>query len=283
MLTWACNNLLNHPPLTLAMQNINPILILQPIIVIAICTALMIYWYKKRHYRGLIWLYTAIAYGGAIAAKYLVQIPTIGLVSGSGDVVLGLYYGIQTVVFEVGFAYLVAYLAFKRGALGRRDAEAYGSGLGFWENVGLLSALSLVNLIAYYFILSSGSSLATTVYDQLSANAPSLFTSNAEALGLVGIGVLERISSLMVHVAWGYLCVMAVIYRKKILFAIALPMGLIDFLVPFALANVLLFEAVVFALAVACVFVAWYTPKKLIKTVQAPPPPVQPAATSPLS
>jgi hypothetical protein len=263
------------------MQNINPIFILQPVIVIALCTALMIYWYKKRRFHGMIWLYTLIAYGGAIAAKYAVQIPTIGLVSGSGDVVLGLYYGVQTVVFEVGFAYLVAYLAFKRGSLDRRDAEAYGSGLGFWENVAFLSALSLVNLVAYYFILSNGGSLATTVYDQLNVNAPYLFSSNVDALGMVGVGVLERISSLLVHIAWGYLCVMAVIHHKKALFAIALPMGLIDFLVPFARANALLFEAVFLALSVACIFVAWYATKKLTKTIQ-PPPAAQPAeATQP--
>jgi hypothetical protein len=175
----------------------------------------------------------------------------------------------------------VAYLAFKRGSLDRRDAEAYGSGLGFWENVALLSALSFVNLVAYYFILSGGGSLATTVYDQLNTGAPYLFSSNVDALGLVGIGVLERISSLLVHVAWGYLCVLAVIYRKKALFAIALPMGLIDFLVPFASANVLLFEAVVFALSMICILVAWYVPKKLIKMVDTPPPPqVQPSATA---
>lgn len=253
------------------MQNINPIFILQPIIVIALCSALMIYWYKKRRFHGMIWLYTLLAYGGAIAAKYAVQIPTIGLVAGSGPVALGVYYGVQTVVFEVGFAYLVAYLAFKRGSLDRRDAEAYGSGLGFWENVAFLSALSLVNLVAYYLILSSGSSLASTVYDQLNANAPSLFSSNAEALGLVGIGVLERISSLLVHIAWGYLCVMAVIYHKKTLFAIALPMGLIDFLVPFAMANVLLFEAVVFALSAVCILIAWFATKNLPKTGETPP------------
>ncbi|NLF87433.1 YhfC family intramembrane metalloprotease [Candidatus Bathyarchaeota archaeon] len=247
------------------MQNINPIFILQPVIVITLCSLLMVYWYRKHRFHGMIWLYTLIAYGGAIAAKYALQLPTIGLVIGSGEAALGLYYGVQTVVFEVGFAYLVAYLAFKRGSLDRRDAEAFGSGLGFWENVGFLSALSLVNLIAYYAILSGGSSLATTLYEQLSTNAPSLFASDVEALGLVGIGVLERISSLLVHVAWGYLCVMAVIYRKKALFAIALPMGLIDFLVPFASANVLVFEVAFFALAVVCIIVAWYATKRLIK------------------
>jgi hypothetical protein len=262
------------------MENINPIFILQPIIVIALCTLLMVYWYRKRRFHGMIWLYSLIAYGGAIAAKYAVQLPTIGLVIDSGEAVLGLYYGVQTVVFEVGFAYLVAYLAFKRGSLDRRDAEAYGSGLGFWENVGFLSALSLVNLVAYYAILSGGSSLATTLYEQLSVNAPSLFASDVEALGLVGIGILERISALLVHVAWGYLCVMSVIYRKKILFVIALPMGLIDFLVPYASANVLLFEAIVFTLAVISILVAWFATKRFIKPPETP----QPTATQqPLS
>jgi hypothetical protein len=79
----------------------------------------------------------------------------------------------------------------------------------------------------------------------------------------------------MIHVAWGYLCFMAVLYHKKRLFVMALPMGLVDFLVPFAKNNVLLFEAVVIALAVLSVFVAWYATKDLRKdakvTLAAPP------------
>jgi YhfC intramembrane metalloprotease len=254
------------------MENINFLFILQPVIVIGVGSALMLYWYRKRRFHGMIWLYTLIAYGGAIAAKYAVQIPTIGMISGSGDVALGLYYGVQTEVFEVGFAYLVAYLAFKRGSLDRRDAEAYGSGLGFWENVAFLSALSLVNLVAYYFILSSGSSLATTLYNQLSQSTPSLFASNTEALGLITLGIVERISSLMIHIAWGYLCVMAVLRHNKKLFLIALPMGLVDFLVPFA-SNMgpILFEATVFAFAVISIGVAWYAVQLVGKKERAMP------------
>jgi hypothetical protein len=74
---------------------------------------------------------------------------------------------------------------------------------------------------------------------------------------------------------------MAVIYRKKILFAIALPMGLIDFLVPYASANVLLFEAVIFALAVVSILVAWFATKKLIKPPETPQT-TQLTATQPL-
>jgi uncharacterized protein YebE (UPF0316 family) len=245
------------------MENINPLFILQPIIVIAFSVALMLYWYKKRHFHTNVWLFSVIAYAVAIALKYAVQLPTIGMVSGAGPVVLGVYYGLQTVFFEVGLAYVVAYFAVKRSNLDLRDTEAYGSGLAFWENVGFLSILSLVNLVAYYFILSNGGSLADLTYNQLSKNAPSLFASNTEALGLVGIGVLERVSSALIHIAWGYLCIMAVIYRKKWLLVIALPMGLVDFLVPFAQNNVLLFELTVFALALLSVFVAWFSTMKL--------------------
>ncbi|NLB75330.1 MAG: hypothetical protein GX799_02515, partial [Crenarchaeota archaeon] len=90
--------------------------------------------------------------------------------------------------------------------------------------------------------------------------------------GLVGIGVLERISSLLIHVAWGYLCVMAVLYRKRHLFLIALPMGFIDFLVPFARGNILLFETVFLGLAVASVLVAWYATKNIRSYPLDPPP-----------
>ena len=58
---------------------------------------------------------------------------------------------------------------------------------------------------------------------------------------------------------------MAVVYRKKILLLIALPMGFVDFLVPFASGNVVLFETVVFALSVISVMVAWCATKKVTK------------------
>lgn len=245
------------------MENINPLFILQPVVTIAIGAALMLYWYKKRRFHTNVWLYSLAAYAVAIGLKYAVQIPTIGLVSGAGEVALGLYYGLQTVAFEVGLAYAVAYFAVKRSKMDRQDSEAYGSGLAFWENVAFLSILSLINLVAYYIILSGSGSIAELTYNQITAAAPSLFASNSEALGLVGMGILERTSSALIHIAWGYLCLMAVIYRKKLLFFIALPMGLVDFLVPFAHYSTVLFEGVVFGLAALSIFVAGYATKRL--------------------
>jgi hypothetical protein len=250
------------------MQNIDLLFILQPVIVIIICTVLLLYWRVKRRFHLMVLVYSLVAYAVAIALKYAVQIPTIQLVTGyfgAHSVGLGVYYGLQTVFFEVGLAYVVAWYAFKHGAIERKDAEGYGSGLAFWENAGLLGILSLINLVAYYSILSSNTQLAQTLYNQLQSSAPGLFSPASQALGSVAVGTLERISSIMLHFAWGYLCVMAVVYNKKRLFLIALPMGFVDFLVPFTLtSNLMLFEGIVFVWALASVLVAWYSTRQLI-------------------
>jgi hypothetical protein len=141
--------------------------------------------------------------------------------------------------------------------------------LAFWENAGLLGILSLVNLIAYWSILSSNTPLAQTLYSQLNANSPGLFAPATEALRSVALGTLERTSSIIIHVSWGYLCFMAVILRKKRLLLIALPMGLVDFLVPFApVIGLIAFEAAVFGLATLSAIVAWYAVKHTIESTE---------------
>ncbi len=259
------------------MQNIDILFALQPIIVIIIASALLVYWYFKRRFHLSVLLYSFIAYTVAIALKYAVQIPTITAVTsyfGSNSVGLGVYYGFQTVIFEVGIAYLVAWYVVSHGKLEKKDAEAYGSGLAFWENAALLGILSLINLFAYYSILSTNTPLAQTLYDQLNKNSPGLFAPATEALKSVAIGIVERTSSILIHFAWGYLCFMAAYFHKKRLFLIALPMGFVDFLVPFAqIWGILFFEGVVFALSVLSLIVAWYATRDLGKNSakQAPP------------
>jgi hypothetical protein len=251
------------------MQNIDILFALQPVIVIIIASALLLYWYLKRHFHLSVLLYSFIAYTVAIALKYAVQIPTINPVTsyfGPQSVGLGLYYGFQTVIFEVGIAFLVAWYAISHGKLEKKDAEAYGSGLAFWENAVLLGILSLINIVAYYSILSTNTPLAQTLYDQLSKNAPGLFAPASEALKSVALGIVERISSILIHLAWGYLCFMAAYSHKKRLFLIALPMGFVDFLVPFAQSwGIVFFEGVVFALSVLSLIVAWYVTRDLRK------------------
>jgi len=244
------------------LQNIDPIFIIQPAVVIVVCVALLEYWRRRRHFHLIALGYALLAYAAAIGLKYLVQIPTIASVEGyfgTESVGLGLYYGLQTMLFEVGLAYLVASWAVKKGKLSGDDAEGYGASLAFWENAVLLGALTLINYVAYYAILSTDTSLSQTVYNLLIANAPGLFDPPSQAILSVLAGTVERISSVMVHFAWGYLCILAVVHRKRALFLVALPMGLVDFLVPFApVLGIATFEGVVFCISVASVVVAWY-------------------------
>ena len=240
------------------MQNIDPIYLLQPIIVIIIVVSLILYWYYKKSFTVLVLLYSLAAYGIAILIKILFQEFTINIVKNLNRLyILGLYYGLQTMILEVGFAYLFAEYAISKQHMSEKDASGYGIGLAFWENGVLLGIVSLMNLIVLYLLLASGGQMASQTYNELMTAHPALFHSVTQALPVVGLGIIERISSIMVHLAWGFLTFNAAFYKKKKYLLLALPMGLIDFFVPFASSlGIVIFEALIFIIAVICLLVA---------------------------
>jgi hypothetical protein len=238
------------------MENIDPIYIIQPIILIAFSVGTLLYWRRRGSFTRAVLVFSLIAYAGALAAKIAFQYLTApGFLSiAQGSLwMLGLYFGLQTMIFEVGGAFLVARFALSRQKIQKNDGVAYGLGLAFWENAVVLGATSLLTVLFYYFTLSQGGSSADTLYNQLSTVQPQLFYPAALALLAMGWGLLERISSLIVHLCWGFLCVKSAASQKKMYLMLALPMGLIDFLVPFAqLMTVAIFEIVVFMLSAFC-------------------------------
>lgn len=234
------------------MQNIDSLYLLQPVVTIAFSAGLVIYWHLKRKFTALTLAGSFFAYGGAIACKVILQAITFnGLMrSYGGDLsILGAYFGIQTVLFEVGGAYLVARFAVSRGRMDASDAEAYGLGLAFWENAGYLGGLGLFSLLSMYLTLSAGTISSLELYSNLVASRPTLFYPPSQALPLIGFSILERVSSLLFHFCWGYLCLLSAFMHNRRYFLVALPMGLLDFFVP--LANYLgipLFELFIYAL-----------------------------------
>jgi len=210
--------------------------------------------------------FSLLAYGGAIAAKVAFQYlsaPAFLSVSQGSLSLLGLYLGLQTVAFEVGGAFLVARFAVATHKLRRRDGVGYGLGLAFWENAVLIGATSTLSLLFYSFTIAQGGVAAGSVYTMLSKSQPQVFAPPPEALQLVGWGVLERISSLMAHLSWGYLCLRSAVSHRKEYVLLALPMGMIDFTVPFAGTMPLsLFEILVFMLAAFCVLAAVYVTRR---------------------
>jgi hypothetical protein len=234
------------------MQNIDPLYLLQPITTIAFSAGLIIYWRMKRNFTGAAFAYSLFAYAGAIAVKIVFQTLTynsyLALFKGN-PAALGVYFGVQTVFFEIGGAFLVAAWAVSRGKLNAKDAEGYGLGLAFWENAGYLGILGLLNIASVYFALALGGPSAERVYSQLIISRPGLFDPPSLVLPLIGYGLLERVTSLLFHFSWGYLCVVAAALHKRKYLLLALPMGLLDFFVPFAASmGLLLFELFIFAL-----------------------------------
>jgi uncharacterized membrane protein YhfC len=248
------------------MQNVDAIFILEPIIVIAFSIGTIVYWNRKEGITRYVLGFSLLAYGGAIAAKLAFQYltaPSFLSISQGSLPLLGIYLGLQTVIFEVGGAFLVARFAVSRHKMKKSDGVGYGLGLAFWENAVLLSATSLLSLLFYYITIAQGGAAAESLYSLLSKSQPQLFLPPLDGLQFIGWGILERISSLMAHLAWGYLCLKSAVTHEKAYFLLALPMGLIDFVVPFAgTMPVPLFEIIVFMLAAFCVLGAVFANRK---------------------
>lgn len=249
------------------MQNIDSLFIIEPAIVIGFSVGIVLYWYRKHGFSKTVLGFSLLAYGGAIGLKVLFQYltaPAFLAATQSSVWWLGLYLGLQTVVFEVAGAFLVARFAISRRKMKRSDAVAYGLGLALWENGVVLGVVALLSAFSYFIVLSQGGRAAESMYELLSSTQPQLFLPPQSALPLVGWGVLERVSSLMVHLSWGYLCVKSAAQHKRGYLFLALPMGFIDFLVPFVqILTLPLFEIVVFMFAAICVFASVYATRSL--------------------
>ncbi|MGA2199949.1 MAG: YhfC family glutamic-type intramembrane protease [Nitrososphaerales archaeon] len=258
------------------MQNIDPFLFIEPVVFIAISAGLILYWRLKRRFVAIVLLFSFIAYAGAIALKEIVQAFTAGGVTaafGSASWQTGVYYGVQTSVFEVGLTYLVARYAISRKMMEGADGEAYGISLAFWENGVLLGALTLFNLVTTYFLIAGGL-IPASVYQTIVNSEPSVFYSPQQLALPMAFGVLERISSLLAHFSWGYLCVLAVYMRRRAYFLVALPMGLLDVTVPFAQEIPLWeYETLIFAISLGFFLVAWTITRGARRSGYAIPPP----------
>ena len=246
------------------MEQIDPILILEPVIVIGFSLGTLLYWRRKGRITKYVLGFSLLSYGGAIAAKILFQYLTaLALLSLSQGSLwfLGVYFGFQTMAFEVGGAFLVARFAVSRRKMNRRDGVGYGSCLAFWENAVVIAAFALINLLSYFVTIMNGGAAADSLFALLSKSQPQLFLPTSGALQVIGWGLLERISSLMAHLSWGYLCLRSALTRRYVYLWFALPMGLIDFLVPFAGTMPLpLFEIIVFMMAAFCILATvWVT------------------------
>ena len=259
------------------MNDFDPVVFLSPVLAIIASILLLLIIRKKSNLRAVVIVFALISYAAAIALKEIVQYFSLIFIYnhfGKMSILTGLYFGIQTSIFEVIGAYLIALLVARKALISERDADAYGGSLAFWENAVLLGALPLFSLLVDYFLIASGSALGSLVYSELKASDPGLFYSPLSVLPDVLLGALERLSSILAHYSWGFLALSAAVLKKKKLLYIAIPMGLIDALVPFEpLMGIDLFEGVVFAFSVFFLFIAIHYRKIYLKGAGSENPP----------
>ena len=260
------------------MSSLDLLYLAQPLILIAATTLLLLAYYRRRLLTSPVVWYSLLAYFVAISAKVAVQ---TAVSVPSDDLLAGLYYGVQTAALEIGLAYLLARSAVRERRIGVEQAPAYGAGLAFWENGVLLGLLALPGLALA--ISNGGSGLPSGSLGQV--------------LALVALGTLERGSSVLAHFSWGILVVVAAASGRSRYLLAALPMGLIDFLVPFApLMSLAQFEGIVFALSLLCLVVTYLLtreewpgfwrsdtrgPSPLPYTILSSPPPAPSEASAP--
>ena len=243
------------------MQNIDPLYFLTPLAVMGFSFGLVAFLWAKKRFSWWVLISSLIAYAGAIALKAVLQGATyqpFDAAVGGNPVDLGIYFGLQTAAFEVGGAFLVARYAVARRKIGGRDAAGFGVGLAMWENGALVGGTLLLDYVVYYAVLGSGGAQASQLFGDLTRSSPGLFYQASAALPLIGYAVLERVSSLMAHLSWGYLAVVAALTGRKGYLGLALPMGLVDFFVPLSASlGVGWSEALFFASGAVCLAVAF--------------------------
>lgn len=195
-----------------------------------------------------------LAYFIAITAKIVVQFFTAKLILSYPPFIIGVYYGAQTLLFEVGFAFLFVSL-YKKVTIS--DAMGYGISLAFAENAVLLGAISLLSGVITLLIFPMlPHSLQVTISEEV--NIPITYDI---------YHFMDRVSSLLAHTAWGIASVLYFVEKKKEYFLIGLVGFVDDFLASyFNLGLISYFEASVMVLGISLIgFLLMYLILKRLK------------------
>lgn len=208
---------------------ISPILLLAGIGMMTVATASVIYWKLKTNAGRKYFFIGAGLWIIAIFAKllldYTVTEPLYYILAESYPtasvmVVMGLYVGLRTGLFESGLTY-IAVIKTKLKKIGFNEAVALGIGFGFIEAffLGLLSFISIL-----YFIMNPGleAQLAEQQLQQLS-----------NPFWIVISPVIERASAILIHVFASLLVIYAVrVNKASYLFLSVIYKVLVDGMVP---------------------------------------------------
>lgn len=157
----------------------------------------------------------ALAYFTAIGSKIVMELLFEPFFTTS-SIQVYVAYGLLTLVFEIGYAYVFLLFISKNNKLEMKDSVSYGAYLGFYENFILLGVLALLSLIVY----------ALTPASALPQSMVSFYSGSYLPFALPHL--VDRLSSMIAHMFWGFMVFISVIKRTPKYFLYSMPMAFVD-------------------------------------------------------
>ena len=198
---------------------INPFLLLSGIGMMAIAIAAFLYWRKKAPLKIFAWgaLIWILAIAVKLAMDFTISIPIqIALMASypliTVLIIMGLYLGIRTGLFESGFTY-IAVLKTKLKKMNYNEAVAFGIGFGGIEAF-LLGFLSFIDILV--FVLFPDMITALPVDQQASLLSQLNITT-----WIIFVPIIERVSVLFIHIFAALLVIYSVKVKKPIYFLVS--------------------------------------------------------------
>ncbi len=174
----------------------------------------------------------AASYFTAIVAKELIQVSFLDSFT-TPSIPTYLSYGVLTAVLEPGFAYV--YLVLLKPKLDVQLGLSYGAYLAFYENTILLGLLSFPS----YLILNVPISLTLLISH-----------------------VMDRLSSLTLHLFWGFSSTLSVLKRDIKYLLISMPYGMVDALAAYndltKAIPIILLSSIIFLILISCLPIITY-------------------------
>ncbi|AOL16637.1 hypothetical protein BFU36_07910 [Sulfolobus sp. A20] len=206
----------------------NIISLLSPLVSIIIGVLPVLVFKKSKSLFGI----AAASYFTAITAKEITQLSFHSFFI-TPSIPTYLSYGLLTAVLEPGFAYI--YLVVFKPKLDIQLGLSYGVYLAFYENAILLGLL----LFPDYLILNIPFSLTLLISH-----------------------IMDRLSSLILHLFWGFSSVLAIMKKDIKYLLISMPYGMVDSLTAYidltrAIPPVLL-SSILLIIAISCLPIIIY-------------------------
>jgi len=193
---------------------INPFLLLSGIGMMLVAVVAFLYWRKRAKLRFFAWgaLIWVLVIAVKIAMDFTISIPIQMVLMASYPllavlIIMGLYLGIRTGLFESGFTY-IAVLKTKLREMNFKEAIAFGIGFGGIETF-LLGFFSFINILAYVLFPDLINMMSA---DQQAALLSQLSTST----WIIFAPIIERISVLSIHIFAALLVIYSVKQKRPV-------------------------------------------------------------------